>query len=103
MGTYDWIKEQYPGNVPVSVAAKVMHKPAGYVQLGLENGTLRFGSCVRNERCAFHIAPEAFIKYMEGADMLDIRSLLDDLAQSTAKATAKEIIENNRRCNNAGY
>ena len=93
MGTYDWIKEQYPGNVPVAVAAKVMHKPVGYVQLGLETGTLRFGSCTKNERCSFHISPDAFIRYMEGRDEPDIRYMLDEIARTTAQATIKEFIK----------
>lgn len=93
MGTYDWIKEQYPGNVPVAVAAKVMHKPVGYVQLGLETGTLRFGSCTKNERCSFHISPDAFIRYMEGRDEPDIRYMLDEIARITAQATIKEFIK----------
>ncbi len=93
MGTYDWIKSQYPGNVPVAVAAKVMHKPVGYVQLGLETGTLRFGSCTKNERCSFHISPDAFIRYMEGRDELDIRYMLDEIARATAQATIKEFLK----------
>ena len=90
---YSWILEDYPSNVPVAVAAEIMGKPVSFVQYGLENGTLRFGCCSKNKINAFHISPAAFVRYMEGRDDLDIRGLLDALAEETAKKAAKEAVK----------
>ncbi len=91
MGEYDYLLELYPNNIPVAEAAKVMGKPACFVQYGLENGTLPFGCCVKNKQCAFHIAPVAFVRYMEGSRELPLRDLIDAVAEKTAKETVREM------------
>lgn len=56
MTNYDHILEQYPENVPVAVAAKLLGKPVAWVQHGLRSRALPFSSCVEFERASFHIA-----------------------------------------------
>lgn len=62
----DSLLADYPLNVPVYIAAKMMGKPPAFVQFGLEMGTLPFGSCVRREKASFHIPPRAFWHYLTG-------------------------------------
>ena len=90
---YDYILEQYAENVPVAVAAKLLGKPVAWVQVGLESGVLPFGSCVKRGRAAFHIAPLALVRYLTGDYSQIPRAMIDAVAQSVAKETAKAIME----------
>lgn len=87
MTNYEHILEQYPENVPVAVAAKLLGKPVAWVQHGLRSRALPFGSCVEFERASFHISPRALIRYLEGDVMVPARELMDAIAAETAKAT----------------
>jgi len=63
------LKENAPhaNSVSVDEAAKIMGKSASYIRKGLMQGTLPFGSYVKNKKnCDFHISREALENYMKG-------------------------------------
>lgn len=57
----------HANSISVDEAAKIMGKSAGYIRKGLMQGTLPFGSYVKNSKnCDFHISREALENYMKG-------------------------------------
>lgn len=91
MPDYSWIIEQYPDNVPVKVAAQVLGKPAAWVQMGLQKGTLPFGCCVNFDRNSFHIAPVALVNYLTGAREVPFRDVIEAAAEYTARRILMEM------------
>lgn len=55
------------GNVPVTVAAKVMHKDPMFVRIGLQRGLLPFGAAFKKdehgEQYDYYISPKLFYEY----------------------------------------
>lgn len=90
MGSYDYILEQYPHNVPVAAAAKALGKSPNWIHAGLKSGALPFGCCVEQDRCSFHIAPLALVRYLEGERMIPVRDLLDAIAERAAQIAVAE-------------
>lgn len=62
------LKEKYPCDVPVQIAADCLGKTAMYVRIGLRNNRLPFGTAVQGEggRWSYSIPTELFITYMSG-------------------------------------
>lgn len=87
---YEALLEEYPDSLPVSVAAKTMGKPSNWLYMGIEHGTLPFGSYARDKRCSFHISTQAFVRYMRGDLMTPSREIIDKAAEAAAKAVIRE-------------
>ena len=66
--TVDELRDQYPQDVPVSVAAEILGKTQMYVRMGLRNNRLPFGTAVQCEggRWSYSIPTMLFIAYISG-------------------------------------
>ncbi|MCM1577668.1 MAG: hypothetical protein NC078_02560 [Ruminococcus sp.] len=55
------------GNVPVSLAAKVMKKDPQFIRIGIRNGKLPFGTAFKKdekqEQYDYYISPKLFYEY----------------------------------------
>lgn len=55
------------GNVPVNVAAKVMHKDPMFIRIGLQRGLLPFGVAIKKDEHGkqydYYISPKLFFEY----------------------------------------
>lgn len=55
------------GNVPITVAAKVMHKDPMFVRIGLQRGLLPFGVAIKKDENGkqydYYISPKLFYEY----------------------------------------
>lgn len=83
MQNYDHILEQYPNNLPVNEASKLMDKSPMFVRCGLRCGNLMFGYAVQMEggHWSYYINTRTFIKCLEGEMPLTIRDLVEPIAK----------------------
>jgi len=87
---YDYITEQYDGNIPVPDAAKIMNKPVMFLYCGLRARLFPFGSAVLMEKqWSYHISPTAFARYMNGDISLSIRDVIAETIEETLKQAAR--------------
>ena len=90
MNYSEQLLKDYPHNVPVAVAARLLGKPVAWVQAGLEGGMLPFGCCVKKDKASFHIAPRALGRYLDGEHSAVDREVLDAIAERTVKVLLRE-------------
>lgn len=86
MDINDVIK-QYPHDVPVSVAAKLMGKSDMYVRTGLQCGRLPFGSAVKSTtKWSYHISPQALRAYLLGERVVTSPEIIERVVKMTVEA-----------------
>lgn len=64
------VERERPIKIPVKLASQIMLETTRYVQWGLQQGTLPFGSAVKMEgRWSYNIITERFLAYMKAEDL----------------------------------
>lgn len=85
--TIDEIINEYPDNVPVTVAADLLGKSQMYIRTGLQNGRLPFGSAVQtSSHWSYHIAPKALKAYVVGDRVLTTPEIIEQVVLRTLEA-----------------
>lgn len=63
------LKATRPPTITVQLAAKIMGVTPRFIQAGLQQGRLPFGTAVQFTRWSYYINTERFLAYMEARDL----------------------------------
>lgn len=83
MANYDHILEQYPNNLPVNEAAKLMDKSPMFIRCGLRDGKFTFGLAIQMEggKWSYYINTRTILKCLDGEMPLTIRDIVEPVAK----------------------
>jgi glutamate/tyrosine decarboxylase-like PLP-dependent enzyme len=60
------------GNITIKQAAKIMNKSEMFIRIGLQRGSLKFGTAEKiSSKYSYHISPMKFCEYM-GIDLEEL-------------------------------
>lgn len=83
----DYVLQNYPQNVPVTVTAELLGKSQGYIRTGLQGGRLPFGSAVKlSSQWSYHISPLALKAYIEGERVVTSPNIIEAVVLRTLAA-----------------
>ncbi len=80
--------------ISVIEAAKIMHKDPSYIRIGLQQGTLPFGSAIQvaDHKYSYHISPNRFAEYMGiSLEKLEVYKMKDIFSKLNFETNAKKI------------